>query len=331
MRNRIKELTALFAPSGYEDAVRSYLRTKISGVHAEVWEDALGNLFVHKKGRKTPESPIVMAAYMDEPGLMVKGITEEGLIRFGLVGNTDPGSILGKQVLVGEQKLHGVVGMKPIHLTTEEERKSLPKVKELYIDTGAETASELKDMVDKGDYGVFYGEACPVGRQLFGKAMGRSVTCAVLLELLEQELPVDVTFAFTSQRQVGSRGAYGAGYSLKAGTVIVLDLCPGCDSGDELPVLGGGPVAPAMDRDTMFAPELMKKLRNCGEVQNCGKVSVSGDGAAFQKAGEGARVSGLCCPAKYLSAPCQMIDLSDAVKMTGVLMEFLKGMEEDLL
>lgn len=327
MRSCVEELIGLFAPSGYEDAVREWLRMKLSGVDA-VSEDGLGNLYVRKKGRRTPERPVVIAAYMDEPGLMVKEITEEGLLRFGLVGETQVGTILGKQVLVGEDKLHGVIGMKPVHLTTPEERKQLPKVKELYIDIGAERGAELQGKAEKGDYGVFYSNASMMGDQLYGKAMGRSVTCALLLELMKQELPVDVTFVFTAQRQVGSRGAYGAGFLLEAGAVIVLDICPGCDSGEKLPRLGSGPVVPAMDKGAMFAPALLRALGGCGGVQIWGKIEISGDGAAFQKAGVGANTAMLCCPAKYLTAPCQMITLSDVEKMTGVLMEFLKGMEE---
>lgn len=330
----LKRLTALRGPSGHEDAVRTAIRQAAEPWVDEIRQDPLGNLILRKKGKVSPAKPVVLAAYMDEPGFMVKEITEEGLIRFGMMSETDRRTILGKRVLVGEAGKPGVIGLKPIHLTTKEERKTLPKMKELYIDIGAENRAACEKWARKGDDGVF-GAPMRVlgGRRILAKALGRSVGCMVLLGLMQQELPMDVTLVFTVQRLVGSRGAYGAAVQCAPGCVIVLDLCPGAENGeDSLPQLGKGPVIPTRDRTTIYD----RRLRDCliagaaragKPVQRLAEAGVRGDGAAFQRGLCGAATGALYCPAKYTAAPCQMADRADIAAMTEILRASLVEME----
>lgn len=332
MTQLIMKFSRLFGPSGFEDAVREEIKSMAASWADAISEDGLGNLYVYKKGKVTPEKPVVLAAYMDECGIMTKDTDEDGFTGFGIVGDVQTGTVLGKQVLIGSEMLQGVIGLKPFHLTEPEERKSLPKVSDLYIDAGFAKKDEAEKAFLPGELGVFYGPVEQMGLNLWGKAMGRSLTCAVLLSLMQEELPVDVAFVFTAQRQVGTRGAMAAGHRLKAGTVIVLDLCPGSDKGEELPLCGSGAVVPDMDKGAIYHRSLTGQLRHAAKLagvpcQLAGKTEVSGDGGAFLKAGEGARVAALYCPGKYLDAPCQTIRPEDGETMKKILITFLEELK----
>lgn len=334
MKELLKALSECTGPSGWEDAVRKSIagRTMAMGLRTET--DALGNLMIWKSGAKRLPRPAVISAYMDEPGMMIKDVTEEGFLKFGLTGHTDVRAILGKTVLVGEQELPAVVGLKPIHLTPPEERKNMPETEDLYLDLGAPDMDWVSASVSKGDYAVFAMQTLELGRyEILSKAMGRSVGCAVVLELMKRELPVDVCFVLTVQRHVGARGAYGAAAKLQAERVIVLDICPGGTAGEKLPRLGAGPVIPMADQCAIYHRDMIGCLRQGAErsqteIQLCADSQVSGDGGVWQRAASGARTAALYCPAKYITAPAQVIDSRDLAAMPGVLLHMLEVLTE---
>lgn len=332
MIDTIKELSSLFGPSGWEDQVRHYLIKKAEPFADSLVVDKLGNLHVLKKGKSAPETPVMLTAYMDEPGFMVKDVTQEGMIKFGLMGGTDVRSILGKTVLVGDAGYRGVVGRKPIHLTTPEERKTMPGAGELYIDIGADDRAMSIIRVSKGDCGVFCGPVKNLGQhQFLGKALGRAVSCSVLLKLLEEDLPVDTWFLFTTGKLVGNRGAYGAAHIRQAGVSVHVDVCPGETAGDALPKVAEGPVVAAMDKGTVFDEDLRKDLIGAAgnggvKVQSWAELPVKTQSGVFRE--KGTKGISLCCPVKYLTAPCQAADLRDVAAMPELLMKFLAKMEE---
>ena len=328
MLTTIKTLSQLTAPSGWEHSVRDYIQ-KIAGQRGfSCTVDPLGNLLVHVPGKTAPKEPILLAAYLDEPGFMVEEITKEGLLKFGLMGSIAHRNILGRQVLAGDGAHRGVVGLKPIHLTSQEERKKLPKVEDLYIDLGFSDRKDTEKQIQPGESGVFAEPFRELGNRILGKAMGRSVSCGVLLELMNRELPVDVTMAFTVQHQVGCRGAYGVGAEQQDGVCVALDLCPVTSEQEKLPKLGKGPVIPRMDKNAMFDVQLTKKLISAAgntPVQRIARAETAGDGGVIQRSGSGKRVAALYCPVAYETAPCQMIDPKDAEQMVVVLTAFLEG------
>lgn len=332
MIDTIRELSSLFGPSGWEDKVREYLLEQAKSLGDEIRVDKLGNLHVLKKGRISPKTPVVLTAYMDEPGFMVKDVTREGMIKFGLMGGTDVRSILGKTVQVGDKGYKGVVGRKPIHLTTPEERKTMPGAGELYIDIGADDRAMSIIRVSKGDCGVFSGAVKLLGQhQILGKALGRAISCGVLLRLMEEEVPVDTWFLFCTARMVGNRGAHGAAHIRNAGISVHVDICPGEMSGDAMPKISAGPVVPAMDKGTVFDGVLRNRLIASAKagglrVQPWAEIPVKTQGGVFRE--RGAKALSLCCPVKYLTAPCQAADLRDIESMSGVLRSFLTEMEE---
>lgn len=336
MRDLMKSLCALPGVSGWEDQVRAAIaeaaRPYVSGMRT----DPLGNLIVEKKGR-TSGKRLVLAAHMDEPGLIVSRITDEGYLRFQLAGELDRRSLLGKVVQVGGQAVPGVIGGKAIHLTTREERKHTPKAKDLYIDIGAANRAQAEEKVRLGDPAVFRCGAEDFGEGLIkGRALGSRGGCAVLLSLLREELPMDVTMVFTVQKEVGAKGALAAGFALEPDAVLVLEGCPAADCAG-VPDhrkgcrLGGGPVVKLMDRGALYDRGLFQLVKdNAREIpfQMWQGDEEKGTGGALQRGRAGARALALALPVRHSRTPCQAASWSDLEGMLALTRAFVRGMAE---
>ena len=196
----IQELCLLNGVSSYEDEVRAYLKEKAAPYADGMRVDAMGTLIVFKKGRRATGNKLLLAAHMDEVGLMIKRVTDDGYLKFDCVGGIDRRVLLGKKVLVGKDRVPGVIGLKAIHLTTAEEREKLPKLDEYYIDIGAKDKESAEKQTFIGDFAAFESDCVFFGDGLVkAKALDDRIGCAVMLELLKEELPMDCTFAFTVQ------------------------------------------------------------------------------------------------------------------------------------
>ena len=125
----MKELCALPGPSGCEDAVRAFVLKRVKPFADEIRTDAIGNVMVFRKGRKALDRPVAVCAHMDEVGVIIKKITEDGMLKFGFVGGVDPRVVIGRPVRFGD--VPGVIGIKAVHLTTAAERRTMPKTKNL--------------------------------------------------------------------------------------------------------------------------------------------------------------------------------------------------------
>ena len=332
----LKELCALPGVSSREDEVRDYLRA-LAAPHAEkIRVDTMGNLIVEKKGLVPGTKKLMLAAHMDEVGLMIHTITDEGYLKFDTVGGIDRRVLLGKPVLVGEEKLPGIIGLKAYHLTGREETKKVPKVKDLYIDIGAKSKEEASTHVSLGDVAVFDTEPVEFGNGLLkAKAIDDRIGCAVMAELLQEPLPMDCTFVFTVQEEVGTRGAFGATFSVKPDIALVLegttaaDL-PDMDSHKKVCSPGKGPVIPYMDGGTVYDRELFELLRTLAE-QSCTpwqtKEYLSGgtDAAAIQRTREGVRVAALSAAVRYLHAPASVAAVEDCQNMLILARRFLQA------
>ena len=188
MINTLKTLCALSGVSSFEDEVRDYIRQRVTPYATDLRVDAMGNLIVLKKGARATGNKLMLCAHMDEVGLIIKSITEDGYLKFGCVGGIDRRVLLGKQVALGEQKVTGVIGLKAIHMTTAEERKKVPKLEEYYIDIGVKSREEAEKLVGIGDCGVFVSDVVEFGDgMLKAKAIDDRVGCAVMLKLLQEE------------------------------------------------------------------------------------------------------------------------------------------------
>ncbi len=339
MLELLRELCALRGVSGEEDQVRRYLTDRLAPRAEELdlrsmEVDALGNLIVVKGGRRPARRRLLLAAHMDEVGVIVTGVTDGGFLRFDFVGGVDRRVAIGKPVELGPDRVPGVIGLKAIHLVDREEEERVPKTDSLYIDIGAPDRAAALRLVSPGDCGTFVCAPEPFGDGLFkARAIDDRVGCAVLLRLLEEELDTEVTFAFTVQEEVGTRGALGAAFSVRPETALVLETTtaadlPGVEAHKRVCRVGGGPVISLVDSGTLYDRELFDTLRDLARQEGLPwqtKELIAGgnDARAIQRRGTGARVCALSAPVRYLHAPAGVVSLADCEGMLKLARLFI--------
>ena len=339
MINTLKTLCALSGVSSFEDEVRDYIRQRVTPYATDLRVDAMGNLIVLKKGARATGNKLMLCAHMDEVGLIIKSITEDGYLKFGCVGGIDRRVLLGKQVALGEQKVTGVIGLKAIHMTTAEERKKVPKLDEYYIDIGVKSREEAEKLVGIGDCGVFVSDVVEFGDgMLKAKAIDDRVGCAVLVKLLEENLPMDCTFVFTVQEEVGTRGAFGSAFSVTPEIALVLEGTTAADNpalDESLQVCwpGKGPVLSWMDGGSIYDRGLFELLRDLADRNGLPwqmKHYLAGgtDASAIQRTKSGVRVAGISAAVRYLHAPSSVANISDMEHMLTLARLFVGAVAE---
>lgn len=334
MLKLVKELCAASGPSSYEEEIRALIRAKAEPHADSIRVDAIGNLIVFKKGKKATGNKLMLCAHMDEVGIIIHSITDSGYLKFRFLGGVDRRVVLGKPVWIGEKRIPGVIGLKAYHLVSEEEEKKVPKLEDLYIDIGARSREEAEDLVEPGDYGVFSPECVEFGDGfLKAKAIDDRVGCAVLLKLLEGDLPMDCTFVFTAQEETGTRGAFGAAFSVTPEIAVIFEGTTAADT----PALpehkrvcwpGKGPVLSLIDGGTMYDRELFTLLRTTAESNGIPwqvKHYLSGgtDARAIQRTKAGVRVAGISAAVRYLHSPSSVAAISDFDHMLTLARYFI--------
>ena len=236
---------------------------------------------------------------------------------------------------MGPDRISGVIGVKAIHLLSEEERKKVPKTETLYLDIGASDKEEALSRVPLGTYGAFVGTPEEFGDGfLKAKAIDDRVGCAILLKLLSEELPLDVNFAFTAQEEVGTRGAFGAAFSITPEIALVLETTtaadlPEIEGGRRVCVPGRGPVISYMDGATIYDRDLFETLRHLAvdyhiPWQTKEYISGGNDSKAIQRTKSGVRVAAISAPVRYLHSPASVGKLSDFTHMLTLTRAFLE-------
>lgn len=339
MLNLLKELCALPGVSGREDKVREYIIAKTRPYADEIRCDAIGNVLVFKKGRVRPKQSVMLAAHMDEVGVIITEITEEGYLKFDFVGGIDRRVVIGKKVFVGEEGVPGVMGIKSFHLVEREESERIPRLKEMYIDIGADNREEAEKKVSPGDVGCFDPGVVEFGEgRLKAKALDDRIGCAVMLKLIEAELPVDTWFAFTVQEEVGCRGAFGAAFALKPEIALIIegttaaDL-PSQEGGAKVCIPGNGPVVPFMDGGTVYDRALYTHLRALAAdngIPSQTKTYISGgtDAQAIQRSRAGVRVAAISAALRNIHSPSSVGVINDFENMLKLAQLFLEDLKE---
>lgn len=333
----IRILCELPGVSGREEPVRDHLISQLpEGVH---WEtDALGNLYVEKKGAKTPKNKVALFAHMDEVGLMVTYITDDGYLKFDEIGGIDPAVLIGRTVRL-ECGLVGVIALKALHLCEGDESKKIPDMRHLSIDIGAKDRAEAEQYVSLGSYAVYRSDYVEFGDSLVKmKALDDRFGCALLLDLIRSDLPYDMTFVFTVQEEVGARGAAAAAFKVKPDISVILetttagDIC-GVEGERRACVLGDGPVVSYMDRGTVYDHALYKLALDTASAagipaQTKTLVAGGNDSSSVQRTGAGSRVLAISAPTRYLHSPVDVLDKKDVENMQRLLKELLPKLAE---
>ncbi len=336
MLEMIKELSSLNGISGREDIVREYIISRLPE-KAEYSVDAMGNLIVFVKGKNSAKNKVMLAAHMDEVGMIVTFINSDGFIKFANVGGIETAVQLGRRVKVGEKELTGVIGVTPIHLRRGDDEQKYPKkADELYIDVGAESDKDLEGLVSPGDKIVFDSETVEFGSMLKGKALDDRAGCAVLLDMIISGVEYDTYFAFTVQEEVGCRGAGCAAFAVEPDYAIVVETTTAADIsgvGGEKQVckLGSGAVVPFMDAGTVYSPELYKTANKLAvekgfKIQTKTVVAGGNDARSIKTNRSGVKTLTVSFATRYLHSPSCVIHKDDIAEMkkavTAIAEEF---------
>lgn len=315
----LKELCLINSTSGDEQAVRDYIINEIKD-YCEYSVDNLGSVIAFKKGKKVPDKKVMLCAHMDEVGFIITDITEDGYLKFAPVGGIDSKVVADRVIRVNGIK--GVIGLKPIHLLSDNEKTKSPDYKELCIDIGASNKEDALKYVHLGDYAYFESEYYEFGDGFIkSKALDDRIGCMLLIELIKTELEYDTCFCFNVQEEVGLRGSACTSYAVQPDISVVFesttagDIC-GVSGGDRVCVLGKGPVISFMDGRTVYDKELyrmaLKTAENNG-IQAQTKTAIAGgnDAGAIQTSGKGSRVMAISVPCRYIHSAASVVKKSD--------------------
>lgn len=326
--------------SGYEGSIREIVRTELEGHVDELFEDRLGNLVAVRRG---DDFRVMLASHMDEIGLMVRFVEEKGFLRFAPIGGWYPPMLAGQRVWVhaGNGPVLGVLGTKPPHVMGEEEKKSPLKIEEMFIDVGARSADEVRDL------GIAPGTPVTIDRQfcrlandrVSGKAFDNRAGVALLIEVMRRvSSPSTIYGVFTCQEEVGLKGAKTSSFALDPDCAIATDVTiPGDHPGVQLkdaPIeMGKGPVvsiADANGRGLLAHPAMLDWMRETAAAHGIPvqfEVGSGGttDASAIHLSREGVPSTVLSTPARYIHSPVEVIDLADLEAGIRLLVEALKG------
>ena len=340
MIETVKTLCALSGVASFEDPVREYLMEQAKPFADEMRVDALGNLIVFKKGAKSTGNKLMLCAHMDEVGLIIKQITDDGYLKFASIGGIDRRVLIGKRVFVGWNRIPGIIGLKAVHLTTAEERGKVPRLEEYYLDIGAKDKEEAESLVELGDFAVFDNECLEYGNGMFkAKAIDDRVGCAVMLKMLQRDLPMDCVFAFTVQEEVGTRGAFGAAFSVTPEIALVLETTtaadlPGIKGQKRVCAPGQGPVISLMDGGTIYDKELFQLMCDTADAigipwQVKHYIAGGNDSRVIQRTKGGVRVAGLSAAVRYLHAPTSVGAIKDFEQMLTLTIAFVDALAQN--
>lgn len=317
----LEALCQLNGISGHEHSVREFIKSKLPK-ECDVKTDALGNLIVFKKGRNRAAKKLMIAAHMDEVGMIVTYIKDDGTLAVSPVGGVDPRVVIGRQVSVGKNGLNGVIGSKAVHNLSAEERKQAPKFSGLYVDIGASSKKEAEKVVALGDMVTFSSQYTEFGDGFIkGKAIDDRAGCEIMLNLLSGDLEYDAYFVFTVQEEIGTRGAKTAAFTVAPEVAIVLETTTAADipiasAEKRVCALGNGAVVSFMDRGTIYDRELYHLAFRTAEkngipVQTKTMVAGGNDSSSIHVSGGGVRTLAVSAPCRYLHSPSCVVKKSD--------------------
>jgi endoglucanase len=337
----LKLLTETPGPPGREELVRSVILREIQGVFDEVRVDALGSLICTKKTTtgKAPTARVMIAAHMDQIGFYVRHIDDKGFIRIHNVGGFDPRNLTAQKVRIGGQKeIFGVLNPagKPTHMATEEDRKKMYQISDLFVDTGL-TAKKLQDAVRIGDPVTLVREFSELGSFVSGQAMDNRAAVWVAVRALQRikKTPYDIHVVFTVQEEVGLRGAGPATFGLDPELCIALDTTLACDTPGTPPEqsitqAGGGVGIKVMDGASISDRALVdqfvlmagkKKIPYQLELLPAGGT----DAGAMQRSRAGIRTITLSVPTRYIHTVNEMVHRDDLHAARDLLAAWLGG------
>ncbi len=340
MKEFIAELSNSDGISGFEYRMSDIIKQKLTPFSDEVYTDSLGNIIAVKRSGQSGAKSLMIEAHMDEIGLMVRDIDENGFILFTNIGGIDARTLPSAEVTIhGTKDVWGVIGAKPPHLQTADENKKSVKLSDLSIDTGL-PADEVKKLIAVGDSITVNSEFFTLGSLITGKSLddraGVAAICDVFQRLAGTETNLDVYAVIAVQEEVGSRGAKVSANALKPDMAIVIDVThaftpdnhdSGFKTGAGVAVAKGPNINPAFFDEIM---ETAKRYNIKTELEIEGGDTGT-DAWATQIASGGIPTVLLSVPLKYMHTSVETMDIKDLYELSNLITLFIrdyKGGEE---
>jgi len=338
----LRELSDAFGVSGNEDDVRAIVLNAVRAHVDEIKIDAMGNVLAVKHGTGQDPLRVMLAAHMDEIGLMVVGHDDNGFLKVRSVGGIDPRLLPGTLFSVGPERLPGVIGVKPVHLLQSGEAKKVSKIEDLAVDIGAQNKDEAEKLAPLGTYATFATRFRELESTVSGKAFDDRAGCAVLVELLRGEpFTFDLHAAFTVQEEVGLRGARVAAFAIDPDCAFALegtiaDEIPKEKDASPTTRLGKGPAITVMDRSFIADRRLVRLLIDTAEDQDIPyQIKQPGlggtDAGAIHLAREGVPSATVAVPSRYIHSPVALLSMDDFDNTVRLMRESLSRLTCDTL
>lgn len=324
MKALIKKLVEITSPSGYESRIRAAVREEVEPFADEVRVDALGNLIVRKGQRGANGMRIMLAAHIDEIGVIVTHVDADGFVRFTTLGGVRPHTCVGGRVrfLNG---LSGVISMEPL-----DDLSRVPTFEQLYIDLGL--TSNQNAPVKVGDVAAFDRPFLDLGDRLVAKSMDDRIGAVVLIETLRQlkDTPHEVYFVFSAQEEVGVRGATAAAFGVDPDLGLAVDVTGTGDTPRRSKVrmqvsLGKGPAIKVRDGGMLADSRVIDWMVRTAEQQGLPyQLEIleggSTDARAMQLTRAGVPAGCLSIPTRYIHSPSEMVDYNDVQQSVQLLL-----------
>jgi len=345
----LKELSEAAGVSGAEKDVRDILAEAIRPHVDTLRVDTMGNLIATRQARiESREKPlrVMVAAHMDEVGFMVTQIEKSGLLKFSSVGGLDPRVLMSKKVLIGSNRVPGVIGGKPIHLMEDSEFDKVPSIDQLTIDIGATSKESAEAVIKVGDYAIFATSFSPLGRSegengprlVKGKAFDDRAGCTVLASLLQADYPVELVGVFTVQEEVGLRGAHVAAYSVDPDVAIVLEgtICndlPRDKEASPVTRVGCGPAISIADRSFIAHRGLVDLLIETARQEDIPyqfkEPGMGGtDAGIIHITRSGIPSVAVSVPSRYIHGPVSVLSLNDLEHTVALVKAAIKRLDK---
>lgn len=337
------ELLNARSPSGSEEEAQAVFEQWVRDTSEKYEQDVMGNCIarIHCKNKRS----LMLAGHIDELGLMVKHITDDGYVYFDTIGGHDRVLISGRRVRILTENgvVHGVTGKRAIHLMDEKDRNKVPELHEIWIDLGVKTKEAAEALVSIGDVAVYdhtfevlNGSVCT--SRAFDDKSGAYVVGEVLRRVAKlKNVKTEVISVATTQEEIGTRGAITSSFAVKPDVGIAIDVGHATDSPDcdhrkyGSFTLGGGPI---LGRGPNIHPKVFRHLKKCADKIGI-KYQIEAeprptptDARSIQVAGSGVATALISLPLRYMHTPSEVMDLDDIEATVQLLCEFAKTMHD---
>lgn len=336
----LKELSETPGAPGFEEKIREVVIREISPFVDTISVDNMGNIHGFRKGKESKK--VMLAAHMDEIGFIVTHIDDNGFLKFAPLGGFDPKTLTAQRVIVhGKEDVIGVMGSKPIHVMSPEEREKKVKLTDYFIDLGR-SKEEVDSLIEIGTPITRERELIEMGDCVNGKSLDNRISVYVLVETIQklqnQELPYDTYFVFTTQEEVGLRGAQVATIQIQPDIAIAIDTTiafdlPGSTPAEQVTKLGNGPAIKIMDASVVTHQGLVKFMKQTAldnsipwqaEILQAGGT----DTAMLQKMVAGGAIAGaISIPTRHLHQVIESSHKKDVMQAVELLSNVIGNLD----